>query len=746
MSDTTAMARFVACRKALLDKGELLKAKLPATEAAQIEQQILDKLRRNRFDIAVVGQMKAGKSTFLNALMERPELLPADVNPWTAVVTCLHFGLVGAQHETGTFQFYNQDEWQDICLHGGRRGVFRKLVTALGGTEGAPPGAQDPSSVPVEELQELESQRRRIIGHTEHSLGQELQGLLGQSMSIAKIDRHQLEPFLVTCPESEGYSHDNPAAGRYSGITRQADLYFPREPFEEYCVIVDTPGVNDPIPFREELTWHYVTEANAFVVVLTALRPFDRYDAEFLTKLLRGLRKERLLVFVNQIDRLAAPRQSLARDASRVLTRVQEMIKKTFPEHDIPVLSGSAMWGEIAMKRVPSDLTWWLHRPEFIALGIERQYFTNDQVQMWHKDVGQHTESIAKAIWRASGVGDMREALNRKVLQNKGEALLYSVRDTLVQVTQTFAGQRRQEAQRHKLTASRVEQGLASVEAERQRLQKCIDDLQKNTNEIDALRAKAGTSLNGTADHELNRLRNRLMAQVTSFANDRTVPLVHEGISVWGESEWKVPLEKCRTDLEKVFRQHYENARGTVLKEEEHWRDQLRRQLSAIDPSLGDAVNIVPPGDVDPSPSMIALKRTTVIDLGNWWSRLWSGKATARSKSDELRKIIIQALTDVIDELIASARGALVTDSIGTLIGNLEQSIRLALNRLASDLQSTNQLYSTLVSQNDPVKLQAAIEEQKNLVVRCDAEAQAFDGLMKDITNLPLPQATKLPQ
>src|SRR5690606_14481018 len=41
--------------------------------------------------IAVIGQIKAGKSTFINALARRPGLLPTDINPWTVVVTALHF-------------------------------------------------------------------------------------------------------------------------------------------------------------------------------------------------------------------------------------------------------------------------------------------------------------------------------------------------------------------------------------------------------------------------------------------------------------------------------------------------------------------------------------------------------------------------------------------------------------------------------------------------------------------------------
>ena len=37
--------------------------------------------------IGVIGQVKAGKSSLINALMGKPGLLPTDVNPWTTAVT-----------------------------------------------------------------------------------------------------------------------------------------------------------------------------------------------------------------------------------------------------------------------------------------------------------------------------------------------------------------------------------------------------------------------------------------------------------------------------------------------------------------------------------------------------------------------------------------------------------------------------------------------------------------------------------
>lgn len=62
-----------------------------ATIAAEAARAALDHLERGTFLVAVVGEFKRGKSTFINALLGQ-EVLPADVLPTTAVVNRIVYG------------------------------------------------------------------------------------------------------------------------------------------------------------------------------------------------------------------------------------------------------------------------------------------------------------------------------------------------------------------------------------------------------------------------------------------------------------------------------------------------------------------------------------------------------------------------------------------------------------------------------------------------------------------------------
>ncbi len=65
----------------------------------------LEKIAAFEPNVSVIGQVKAGKSTLLNAMLGKPNFLPVDVNPWTSVITGLHFNSRRPPRTRALFRF-----------------------------------------------------------------------------------------------------------------------------------------------------------------------------------------------------------------------------------------------------------------------------------------------------------------------------------------------------------------------------------------------------------------------------------------------------------------------------------------------------------------------------------------------------------------------------------------------------------------------------------------------------------------
>jgi hypothetical protein len=101
---------------------------------ANAESAIRDLRRRIRAfepSITMIGQVKAGKTSLVNAMVGRPGLLPADINPWTSVITSLHVSpriRESAQH--AKFSFFSEEEWSNLLNRGGRVGELARRAGA----------------------------------------------------------------------------------------------------------------------------------------------------------------------------------------------------------------------------------------------------------------------------------------------------------------------------------------------------------------------------------------------------------------------------------------------------------------------------------------------------------------------------------------------------------------------------------------------------------------------------------------
>ena len=94
-------------------------------------QQLRHRIRDFEPSVTMIGQVKAGKTTLVNAMTGCRGMLPADVNPWTSVVTSLH---IRPGHrrttENASFKFFTEEEWNHLVQRGGRIGELANRAGA----------------------------------------------------------------------------------------------------------------------------------------------------------------------------------------------------------------------------------------------------------------------------------------------------------------------------------------------------------------------------------------------------------------------------------------------------------------------------------------------------------------------------------------------------------------------------------------------------------------------------------------
>lgn len=225
---------------------------------AEEKNEYLSKLENDVLTIGVIGQMKAGKSTFLNAFVFEDDILPAATTPMTAALSVITYG----PEEKLIAEFYNQEEWQE------------QLMTA-----------KMPIEDSTDELLKSKIKAAQELVEKSSKLGGSLNSLLGKTQNDS-FDK--LEEYVG-------------ADGKYVSITKSVTIYYPKE-YLKGVNIVDTPGFNDPIVSREERTKEFLKKADVVLLMLYAGRPFDATDRGILFKNVGECGIGKVLIGINKYD------------------------------------------------------------------------------------------------------------------------------------------------------------------------------------------------------------------------------------------------------------------------------------------------------------------------------------------------------------------------------------------------------------------------------------------------------------
>ena len=256
----------------------------------EIENDFLTELQRIEADeqhlsIGIMGQVKAGKSSFLNALLfDGKPILPEAATPKTANLTRIAYG----EHPHLTVHYYSPQEWQEI-------------------EEDAEGGSDSPRARVAKELVAM-------VRHHGVDAATLLAGGQEEVFAVGSVDE--------LMGKLNDYVGEN---GRFTALVKSTEILLPLPELQGF-EIIDTPGMNDPVPSRTQKTRDYMARCDVVFFLSRCSQFLDQSDMDLLAEQLPAKGVKRMVLVAGQLDGAIADdgfyRASLAETEKNVRTRL----------------------------------------------------------------------------------------------------------------------------------------------------------------------------------------------------------------------------------------------------------------------------------------------------------------------------------------------------------------------------------------------------------------------------------------
>ena len=608
--------------------------------------------------ITMIGQVKAGKTSLVNALVGWPDLLPADVNPWTSVVTSLHLNPhTVAEDNRASFRFFDMEEWSRLLDRGGRIG---ELASRAGAEE------------------ELEKVRAQVIEMREKSrarLGDKFELLLGQQHDYNYFDHELIERYVCLGDDFEDDFETSQAQGRFADITKSAELFVHRPELPMPMCIRDTPGVNDTFMIREQITIRAIRESRMCVVVLAAHQALSSVDLA-LIRMIANVKSREVVIVVNRIDELSDPVNQIP--------EIRESIRKTLIDHDGPtdaeIIFSSAFCGNAAL----------LGRPE--ALDED----TRDALVEWAQAEGILSDpdalEPAELVWELSGLPQINAALSARIADGVGQDLLDRVAKSAMNLANGLNASHQVISRRDSdnnlppLDIGQLEGALKQIE-------------QDSTAEMTAM-----------FDEAIADFHKRLERSHRSFLERATGSLLQH-LDEMGESEvWQYDPTGLRILMRTAYqvfgRKAQSGTKQVLIRTAESYAALYHRLFEVSDEEFGIEAPSAPR-----IPSPVLLGQTIALDLkGTWWTRWWHKRRGFRAFATEFAEMI-QSETDPIVQALKGPHAESIRDASLHALREFFNEQRAILERIASESQARPDGVGTLLDESSAASKRAQLKQ-----------------------------------
>ncbi|SHG67419.1 dynamin family protein [Marivita hallyeonensis] len=564
-------------------------------EVAKKAEKLIRSLKDFKPSITMIGQIKSGKTSLVNAMVGMPDLLPADVNPWTSVVTSLHLNTpLKDDDPRASFQFFDQDEWEHLVEKGGRLGELSSRAGA------------------DEETQKVREQVLEMREKSKARLGRKFELLLGQTHNYKYLDDALVQRY-VCMGDDFGDPEMHDPQGQFADITKSADLFLNAPGIPIPMCIRDTPGVNDTFMMREQVTINALRSSRICVVVLSATQALNSVDLG-LIRLIANVKSREVIIFVNRIDELANP--------ATEVQEIEESIHRTLAEHNGPanlkVLFGSAYWGNMALKDEVDHIV-----PDSAAA-----------LEDYAGGLGQpDAPQSAAGVWEMSGIPQLFTEIGDRVVAGEGREILSSVRRRALnhlqglQASCSVVSLRLDDTELEMMDSDTLAQTLEQNE------ERLISELDRKLNE---LFQSYEQRVDQAHKRFLDRAVESLLHHLERKGQEELWQYSPDGLRVLLRSSYHMLSRKA----EKATREVFSTGSASIT---ETYQNMLSVTLDGFKVTPPEAPSFPPPA---------TLGQTIALDMQtSWWSGWWQRRKGYRSYADEFHKLIEAETAPMITDM-----------------------------------------------------------------------------------------------
>ena len=239
------------------------------------------------FKLGIVGQMKTGKSSFLNEYLFGEEILPTAATPMTAALTLIKY----SDENKAEIEFYNRDDWSSIEEN--NKEYEKEYNKAL---EEAKEEAEKKGKVFNKERFKFEDVDSILKGSHEIYKNFKENGLDKNSLGEIKIIKiNDKKNILEDLKEYVG------SKGKYTPLVKMTTLYINDNRIKDY-IIVDTPGTNDPIISRGQKTKEFLGKCDYIVFLSYSSQFLDNNDNAYIKEQLPSEGIRDILILASKFD------------------------------------------------------------------------------------------------------------------------------------------------------------------------------------------------------------------------------------------------------------------------------------------------------------------------------------------------------------------------------------------------------------------------------------------------------------